>query len=134
MLESMIIRPVSTRAEANDEANSIYDTADAVMLSAESASGLYPTEAVEMQHRVIHAVESDSAFKHLLHQKETERGNTLIESMLLSARQAAHEVGAIAIAVLLTSGTSALPLAKLRPSVTILAVRPAERGVGKEWV
>src|SRR3546814_8469511 len=127
MLESMIIRPVSTRAEANDEANSIYDTADAVMLSAESASGLYPTEAVEMQHRVIHAVESDSAFKHLLHQKETERGNTLTESMLLSARQAAHDIGAKAIAILTNSGTSALQLAKLRPSVPLLAVTPTLR-------
>lgn len=136
MLESMVNSPVPTRAEANDVATSIYDTADAVMLSAESASGAFPTEAVEMQHRVIHAVESDEAFQELLHSKERAHDHTLTDSMLMSARQAAHDVDAKAIAILTNSGTSALQLAKLRPCVPILAVTPtaeAARALAMVW-
>ncbi|HEV8028344.1 MAG TPA: pyruvate kinase [Stellaceae bacterium] len=123
MLESMVHAPVPTRAEASDVATAIYEGADAVMLSAETAAGEYPIEAVTMMDRIIRRVQADPLYDANLHaftQAEPER--TTSDAISAAARQVAYTVSAAAIVSYTTSGATALRTARERPGVPILAL------------
>jgi pyruvate kinase len=127
MLESMIESPTPTRAEASDCATAIYDGADAIMLSAESAAGLYPVEAVTMQQRIINRVESDQHYRSYLDASEQNvliPENTASDAVIVAARQIARSIGAKAIVCFSLRGSTVLRAARKRPSVPILALCP----------
>jgi pyruvate kinase len=124
MLESMIEHPRPTRAEASDVANAIWDGADAVMLSAETASGRYPLLAVQMMDRVIREAEA-----HLQHCKppppDSWAGPGPFNAVTAAvAVRAAHEAKAVAVACFTLGGTTARLLAQHRPQVPIIAFSP----------
>jgi pyruvate kinase len=123
MLESMIHAPVPTRAEASDVATAIYEGADAVMLSAETAAGEYPIEAVTMMDRIIRRVQADPLYDANLHAfTQAEPEHTTSDAISAAARQVAHTVSAAAIISYTTSGATALRAARERPGVPILAL------------
>jgi len=124
MLESMIESPTPTRAEASDVATAIYDGADAIMLSAESAAGLYPEESVAMQQRIINRVESDSHYRAYLNQNAPTPENSATDAIITSARQIASTINAKAIVTFSLRGTTVLRASKMRPSVPVLALCP----------
>ena len=124
MLESMITSAVPTRAEASDVATAIYDGADAVMLSAETAVGDFPIESITIMDRIINRVERDS-----LHGKITESSRSLPEStaadaISASARQSAETISAQAIVSFSSTGSTTLRISRERPSVPILGLTP----------
>jgi pyruvate kinase len=121
MLESMISSPTPTRAEASDVANAIFDGTDAVMLSAETASGEYPVEAIETMARIILEAENTPEFSRKPIDIIPMPGSA-VESIEFSASRIAHHVGAVAIACLTHSGTAARALAKFRPDTPIVAI------------
>jgi len=124
MLESMIQNPLPTRAEASDVANAIFDGTDAVMLSAETASGQYPVETVQMMARVI--MEAESHFPEWGTELEPVGG--LGESDAASMARAAHELAndrdVTAVAVFTSQGSTAWLVSKIRPAKRILAFTP----------
>jgi pyruvate kinase len=124
MLESMIVSPVPTRAEASDVASAIYDGADAVMLSAESASGSYPIEAVSMMNRIITEVEHDPLYPNLIDaQHETplpNRGDAICAAL----RDVTKIIGVVASVTYTTSGHTSLRAARERPLAPILSITP----------
>mmetsp|Transcript_4768 Transcript_4768/g.7251 ORF Transcript_4768/g.7251 Transcript_4768/m.7251 type:complete len:589 (-) Transcript_4768:69-1835(-) len=124
MLESMIESPTPTRAEASDVATAIYDGADAIMLSAESAAGKYPEESVAMQQRIINRVESDRHYRNLLDQTLSEPENTPTDAIIAAARQIAKTINAKGIITFSLRGSTVLCASKGRPSVPILALCP----------
>src|SRR3982751_1601692 len=124
MLESMINAPVPTRAEASDVATAIYHGADAVMLSAESASGKYPLEAVQMMNRIITEVESDPYHRQLLDSTHTVAQPTSGDA-ICAAMDTIAEVMPIAVIVTYTSsGSTSLRAARERPKPPILSMTP----------
>ena len=130
MLESMIESPTPTRAECSDVATALYDGADAVMLSAESAAGAYPEEAVTMQRRVISRVEADPYYRKahdaLVGFRLLEERSTTTDAVTLAARQIAGAISAKVLIVFTSEGTTVLTAASLRPNVPILALTPNE--------
>jgi len=124
MLESMIESPTPTRAEASDVSTAIYDGADAIMLSAESAAGMYPEESVAMQQRIINRVESDSHYRTYLHSKDFFPHNTATDAIITAARQISTTIGAKAIVTFSLRGSTVLRASKTRPPVPILALCP----------
>jgi pyruvate kinase len=123
MLESMVHAPVPTRAEASDVATAIYEGADAVMLSAETAAGEFPVEAVTMMDRIIRRVQSDPLYNAGLHAGSVlEPEHTSSDAISAAARQVAHTIGAAAICSYTTSGATALRAARERPNAPILAL------------
>jgi pyruvate kinase len=123
MLESMIHAPVPTRAEASDVATAVYEGADAVMLSAETAAGEYPVEAVTMMDRIIRRVQADPLYDASLHAgTNAEPDHTPSDAISAAARQVAHTIGAAAIVSYTTSGATALRAARERPGAPILAL------------
>lgn len=124
MLESMIESPTPTRAEASDVATAIYDGADAIMLSAESAAGKWPEESVAMQQRIINRVESDSHYRKFLDGNAPGPENTPTDAIIVAARQISKTIGAKAIACFSLRGTTVLRASKKRPNVPILALCP----------
>lgn len=122
MLESMIMSPTPTRAEASDVATAVFDGADAVMLSAETASGEYPVEAVEMMDRIARRVEKDPIYRTILDAVHYDPESTAADAISAAARQVAHTVGAVAIATYTTSGSTTLRAARERPEVPILCL------------
>ena len=123
MLESMVHSPVPTRAEASDVATAIYEGADAVMLSAESAAGDYPVEAVTIMDRIIRRVQADPLYNSALHaDTHAEPEHTSSDAISAAARQVAHTIGAAAICSFTTSGATALRAARERPDAPILAL------------
>lgn len=125
MLDSMIHNPRPTRAEASDVANAIFDGTDAVMLSGETASGLYPVAAVEMMHAIACQAESHLAeWSHQHHAMPLESGADDTYYMTMAARELAHDRNVAAIAIFTNSGRTALLMSKLRPDVPILAFTP----------
>jgi pyruvate kinase len=124
MLESMIASPVPTRAEASDVATAVYDGADAVMLSAESASGLYPLEAVEIMDRVIREVEQDEHYRTLTDAQRSEPRATAADAISYSLREAAHIVSAKATVIYTHSGSSSIRASRERPEAPILSLTP----------
>ena len=122
MLESMITNPVPTRAESADVARAVYDGADAVMLSAESAAGNYPREAVAMMDRIIRETEQSSHYKQS--PAAAEREATGSDAISAAACQVAETVGAKAIVTHTRSGRTAQRASRERPTVPIIMLTP----------
>jgi pyruvate kinase len=126
MLESMISAPTPTRAEASDVATAVYEGADAVMLSAETAIGEYPVEAVTMMDRIARRVQEDSLYFASLQTQVMEHEHTDPDAISAAACQVAATVGAAAIVSYTTSGATALRAARERPSVPILVMTSSQ--------
>ncbi|MDO9094986.1 MAG: pyruvate kinase [Rubrivivax sp.] len=126
MLESMIDSPVPTRAEASDVATAIYDGADAVMLSAESASGKHPVVAVDMMNRIIEEVEADPAYRQLIDASHSSArpGGDVAEAVCCAMRRAVTLLQATAIVCYTSSGHTSLRAARERPESPILSLTP----------
>ena len=124
MLESMVHSPTPTRAEASDVATAVYDGADAVMLSAESASGGYPIEAVTIMDRIIKSVEADPLYRRLMDASRREPEATTADAISAAARQCAHTLSAAAIVTYTNTGSTTLRAARERPDVRILCLTP----------
>ena len=136
MLESMITSPTPTRAEVSDVATAIYDGADAVMLSAESAAGQYPCEAVAMMDRIGISVERDLAYQARVHFTQTHLEPTTADALAGSARQIASTISATAMVCYTSSGSTARRIARERPSVPLLAMTASQhtsRRMGLLW-
>ena len=126
MLESMIKSPVPTRAEASDVATAIYDGADAVMLSAESAAGDYPVEAVAMMNRIVEQTEADPLYRQLIdasHSQARPDGD-VAEAVCCAMRRAVALLHAAAIVCYTSSGHTSLRAARERPESPILSLTP----------
>jgi pyruvate kinase len=124
MLESMIYSPRPTRAEASDVANAIYDGTDAVMLSAETAAGKYPVEAVKIMATIAEKTESAVNYAdQLIHKSNWVRGNTT-DAISFAACELVHDLKAKAIIVSTQSGNTARRVSKYRPTAPIIAVSP----------
>ena len=124
MLESMITSPVPTRAEVSDVANAVFEGADAVMLSAESASGLFPLEAVMTMNRIAEEVESDSAYASIINNQRTAPEATGADAIAVAARDVAETLDLKAIAAWTSSGSTAFRIARERPKSPVLALTP----------
>jgi pyruvate kinase len=124
MLESMIASPVPTRAEVSDVATAIFDGADAVMLSAESAAGQYPVEAVATMNRIAEQVEKDTIYQSSLHLLHTEPEATGADAIAAAARQVAETLDLAAIVCWTSSGSTGLRVARERPQCPIIAISP----------
>ena len=124
MLDSMVQSPAPTRAEASDVATAVYDGADAVMLSAESASGDYPVEAVTMMDRIIRRTESDPAYRSIVDALEPPVEQTMQHALAAAAALVARNIGARAIVAFTSSGASAVRAARERPEVPIITSTP----------
>lgn len=124
MLESMVNSPTPTRAEASDVATAVYEGADAVMLSAESAAGQYPVEAVRIMDRIIEQVESDENYFQILANARTAPEPTAADAISAAARQVAQTLSAKAIMTYTTSGSTTMRASRERPSVPIVSMTP----------
>jgi pyruvate kinase len=136
MLESMIHSPTPTRAEVSDVATAIYDGADAIMLSAESAAGDFPCEAVEMMDRIAVAAEKDPIYSARIHFTETPAEATTADALSESAAQIAQIVSAVAMVCYTSSGSTARRIARERPHVPILVMTASlsvARRLGLQW-
>ncbi len=124
MLDSMVHSPTPTRAEASDVATAVYDGTDAVMLSAESASGDYPVEAVTIMDRILKSVEADPLYRRLMDASRRDPEATTADAISAAARQCAHTLAAAAIVTFTNTGSTALRAARERPDVQILCLTP----------
>lgn len=127
MLDSMVAAPTPTRAEASDVATAIYDGADAVMLSAESASGSYPLEAVKMMDRIIRRTEGHKYYRSLVEAWPLDEEQSDQHAVAAAAADLAGTIGASAIVAFTSSGATAARIARKRPGVLILAITPNEQ-------
>jgi pyruvate kinase len=124
MLESMIKAPVPTRAEVSDVATAVYDGADAIMLSAESASGDYPIESVRTMDQIAHQVERDPLYRGIMDAEHNNPESTASDAITAAARQVAETINAAAIVTYTMSGSTALRAARERPRAPILCLTP----------
>ena len=122
MLESMVVSPTPTRAEASDVATAVYEGADAVMLSAETAAGRYPIEAAAMMNRIACRVQEDPLYYSILEGTRIEHEHTTSDAISAAACEVARLVGAAAIVSYTTSGATALRAARERPEAPILVL------------
>ncbi|MBM3597987.1 MAG: pyruvate kinase [Alphaproteobacteria bacterium] len=122
MLDSMVHAPAPTRAEASDVATAVYDGADAVMLSAETASGDYPVESVEMMDRIVARVEHDQLYRTIMDAAHSPPEPTAADAITAAASQVAHTISAAAIVTYTTSGSTTLRAARERPQAPILCL------------
>lgn len=122
MLESMIKNPVPTRAEASDVATAVYDGADAVMLSAESAVGQYPARSVAVMDKIIRAAEADDYHRYLLDHTRSVHESTVSDCITGSARHIADQMDTAAIVTFTTSGATTLRAARERPAAPIICL------------
>ncbi|HZQ14419.1 MAG TPA: pyruvate kinase [Pseudolabrys sp.] len=136
MLESMIASPVPTRAEVSDVATAIFDGADAVMLSAESAAGKYPAEAVAVMDRIAQEVERDDIYRSILDAQRAAPEATGADAIADAARHIADTLDLAAVVCWTSSGSTALRVARERPRAPIVAVSPniaAGRKLAVAW-
>lgn len=124
MLESMITAPVATRAEVSDVANAVYDRADAIMLSAESAAGAYPREAVQLMDKVAQQVENDPEAHHNIRDERLRPDANAEDAITLAARQTGRTINAKLVVTFTSSGSTALRASRTRPDSPILALTP----------
>jgi pyruvate kinase len=125
MLESMISAPAPTRAEASDVATAVFDGADAVMLSAETAAGQYPFEAVNIMDRIIARVEQDSGWRAGIDATRPAPEHSAADAIAAAARQVAHTIGGQAIVAYTHSGSTALRVARERPNCPVIGLTPS---------
>ncbi|MCC0029635.1 MAG: pyruvate kinase [Brucellaceae bacterium] len=124
MLESMIEAPVPTRAEVSDVATAVFEGADAIMLSAESAAGKYPVEAVATMNRIAESVERDPNYANIIYSQRTEPEATGADAISAATRQIAETLQLSAIVSYTSSGTTGLRAARERPLLPIIALSP----------
>lgn len=122
MLESMIENPAPTRAEASDVATAVYDGTDAVMLSAETAAGQYPLEAVSIMDRICRRVEADDIYRRIMDTSHPDADNDPSDAITIAACQVAQTVKAACIANYTSSGSTTLRTARQRPPMPILCL------------
>lgn len=125
MLDSMVHSPTPTRAEASDVAGAVYDGADAVMLSAETATGAHPVEAVAMMQRIIERVEGDSHYDLIRNASRPSPNGTARDAITMAARQVADTLDVSAVVTFTSSGSTTLRLARERPDAPILCLTPS---------
>ena len=136
MLESMITSPSPTRAEVSDVATAIYDGADAIMLSAESAAGAWPTESVAMMNAIGEAVERDPTHGDRIHFTVIRSDPTTADALAEAAKNIVATVGAVAIVCFTSSGSTARRVARERPGVPVIVLTPrieTARRLGLLW-
>ncbi|MAH84626.1 MAG: pyruvate kinase [Rhodospirillaceae bacterium TMED8] len=124
MLESMIESPSPTRAEASDVATAVYEGADAVMLSAETAVGAYPTAAVAMMNRIIQRVEQDPLYRQQLEANRRPPEATAADAITAAVRQVAETISAAAIVTFTSTGSTTFRASRERPMVPIIGLTP----------
>jgi pyruvate kinase len=124
MLESMITNPVPTRAEVSDVATAIFEGADAVMLSAESAAGQFPIEAVAMMNRIAIEVENDPTYAGIIHSQRTEPEATGADAIAAAARQITETLDLPGLVCWTSSGATALRVSRERPMPRLVAISP----------
>jgi pyruvate kinase len=124
MLESMTSAPAPTRAEASDVANAVYEGADALMLSAETASGDYPLESVAMMNRIMERVENDPLWPGLMDAEHAGMDEHDVDALVAAARKAADASSTACMVVFTTLGGTARRMARERPLQPILALTP----------
>src|SRR3984957_8746974 len=124
MLESMIETAVPTRAEVSDVATAVYEGADAIMLSAESAAGKFPVEAVSTMNRIGEEVERDPTYRGVLNAQRAEPEPTVGDAIADAARQIAETLDLSAIICWTDSGSTALRVARERPKPPVVAITP----------
>ena len=124
MLESMIASPVPTRAEVSDVATAVFDGADAVMLSAESAAGQYPVEAVATMNRIAVEVERDPIYRTIINAQRQTPEQTGADAIAVAARDVAETLDVKAICAWTSSGSTAMRIARERPAPAVLALTP----------
>ena len=136
MLESMIVSPSPTRAEVSDVATAIYDGADAVMLSAETAAGAWPIEAVSIMDRIAQQVESDPDFYKRIHFTETPADSTTADALAEASGRIVDTIETSAIVCFTSSGSTARRISRERPSVPLLVLTASQstaRRLGLLW-
>jgi pyruvate kinase len=136
MLESMISAPVPTRAEASDVATAVYDGVDAVMLSAESASGRYPAEAVRVMSRIIAHTEADPGYREVIDASSSKPQAVSADAIGVAVRSVTHLLNAAATVAYTSSGYSAMRVARERPFAPIVGMTPnqsAARRLALVW-
>ncbi|PKQ13755.1 MAG: pyruvate kinase [Alphaproteobacteria bacterium HGW-Alphaproteobacteria-1] len=136
MLESMIESPMPTRAEVSDVATAIYEGADAIMLSAESAAGQYPVEAVTTMDNVAREVEDDPTYREVIEASRRVNRQSIADGIVVAAREIAETTDIKAICCYTESGTTALLTARERPHVPIIALtslRATARRLALTW-
>ena len=132
----MITAPTPTRAEVSDVGTAIYDGADAIMLSAESAAGAWPVESVAMMDRIAMSVEADPGYNARLHFTETKADATAADAIASAAREIADMLGARTVATFTMSGSTARRVSRERPGVPLLVMTPSmstARRLGLLW-
>ncbi len=137
MLESMILAPVPTRAEVSDVATAVFEGADAVMLSAESAAGQYPVEAVATMNRIAEEVETDSVYRAVIAgQRGAAPDPSGADAIAVAARDVAETLDLKAICAWTASGSTAFSIARERPQPPFLALTPnrdTARRLARVW-
>jgi pyruvate kinase len=124
MLESMIAAPVPTRAEVSDVATAVFEGADAVMLSAESAAGQYPVDAVATMNRIAEEVERDAFYRSVINAQRGVPEPTGADAIAVAARDVAETLDLKAIVAWTSSGSTAFRIARERPEPPVLALTP----------
>ncbi len=124
MLDSMVNSPSPTRAEASDVATAVFDAADCLMLSAETASGKFPVDSVKIMDRIIRGVESDISYRQILESKKIKLEETTSDAISAAASQVVKTVFAKAIFTYTRSGATAIRAARERPTVPIIGLSP----------
>ena len=122
MLESMIENPSPTRAEASDVATAVYDGTDAVMLSAETAAGKYPIEAVSIMNRICEHTELDETYRRIIESDRPNIEEDASDAITAAAHQVAHSVRAVCVVNYTTSGSTTLRMARQRPRMPIMCL------------
>ncbi|HEY2178142.1 MAG TPA: pyruvate kinase [Caulobacteraceae bacterium] len=136
MLDSMTFNPAPTRAEASDVANGVYEGADALMLSGESAAGAFPRESVAMMDAIIRRVEADPIWPSLMRAEHGDDADEDVDALIAAATRAAEARSTACLVAYTTTGATARRLARERPAHPILALAPDEtvaRRLGLVW-